>query len=127
MVCGVACAGCVNGVVWRAACGGQGVGPLALWWEALLLFVPLATLGLLLLPLTPSQRRLQLGHVAVFAVANCVVFQPAEIDNTKVEQAVTRAFRSELRCRPLSAWSLRWKVDRGGVTPPLGPPRCSCC
>ncbi len=34
-------------------------GPVALWWEALMLYVPLNILGFLLLPMTPFQRRFQ--------------------------------------------------------------------
>jgi hypothetical protein len=59
-------------------------GPVYLWWEALMLYVPLNLLGLVLLPLTPFQRRFQVGYFLVFVVANYVIFQPWELDNTKV-------------------------------------------
>jgi hypothetical protein len=37
-----------------------------------------------LLPMTPFQRRFQVGCFAVFVVSNYVIFQPWELDNTKV-------------------------------------------
>ncbi len=49
-----------------------------------MLYVPLNLLGLVLLPLTPFQRRFQVGYFLVFVVANYVIFQPWELDNTKV-------------------------------------------
>jgi hypothetical protein len=59
-------------------------GPIALWWEALMLYVPLNLVGMFLLPMTPFQRRFQVGCFAVFVVSNYVIFQPWELDNTKV-------------------------------------------
>ena len=58
-------------------------GPIALWWEALLIYVPLNLIGMFLLPLSTWQRRFQIGFFAVFIMANYVIFQPWELDNTK--------------------------------------------
>ena len=59
-------------------------GPMALWWEALLYFVPLNMIGLVILPLSNVQWRFQVGMFTVFLMANVVIFQPWELDNTKV-------------------------------------------
>ena len=66
-------------------------GPIALWWEALMFYVPLNLLGIALLPLTTFQRRFQVGYFLVFVVANYVIFQPWELDNTKVGTRLSRS------------------------------------
>jgi hypothetical protein len=48
-------------------------------------YVPLNILGMIILPLSPWQRRFQVGFFAVFVMANYVIFQPWELDNTKVD------------------------------------------
>ena len=45
-------------------------GPVALWWEALMLYVPLNIIGFLLLPMTAFQRRFQVRVCGVCACAS---------------------------------------------------------
>ena len=56
----------------------------SLWWKSLLYFVPLNVVAMFVLPLTTVQRRFQFGMFAVFLMSNIVIFQPWELDNTKV-------------------------------------------
>lgn len=67
--------------VWREE--GKGLGPVGTWWNALGLFVPLYMLGFLLLR-QREQVAFYAGFVALFLVANFIMFQPWHMDNTKV-------------------------------------------
>ena len=72
---------------------GKGLGPVQTWWNALGLFLPTYALGLLLLR-TREQLAVYAGFVALFVVANYVMFQPWHMDNTKA-----RCVRSRRRAR----------------------------
>ena len=67
--------------VWRA----MGTGPFWLWWRALGVYVPLfAASALLLSKHNVAQWQFYAGFTAVFIEANLIIFQPWEMDNTKV-------------------------------------------
>jgi hypothetical protein len=59
-------------------------GPHTLWPEALGLFVPLNILAFFVMKLKPAQTHFHIGLFAVFVVSNIIVFQPWEVDNTKL-------------------------------------------
>jgi hypothetical protein len=59
-------------------------GPHTLWPEALGLFVPLNILAFFVMKLKPAQTHFHIGLFAVFFISNIIVFQPWEVDNTKL-------------------------------------------
>lgn len=60
-------------------------GPVSLWFKALGLYVPLFALSAALLSRTrPTQWYFYVGFTVVFVEANFIIFQPWEMDNTKV-------------------------------------------
>ena len=73
--------------------------PWRLWFRALGLYVPLFFVAGFLLPKRSVAMQFYLGFLLVFIEANFIIFQPWELDNTKVLLAVFPAPCAFVACR----------------------------